>query len=81
MQIRFEAVTAEGAREIHADSIRITLPGGATFQVEAEPGHRGSAVFTLPASRKQDGDFQTFTIEPGAANLFSVNVVAMERRK
>lgn len=71
----FDSVTQ---REIETTALEIALPNGQRFQIDKLPGRDGAAVFYMPsdpARRRVDA----FVIEPGGANLFSVNVASWSR--
>lgn len=66
--------------EIAAGSIRIELPDGRSFSLDALPGRDGAAVFHIPGLKPDEPVIRAFVIEPGASNLFAVRVVEWPRR-
>jgi hypothetical protein len=73
-------INSDDGTEISTTNLKVALPNGYSFFIESEPGREGSAVFFIPGGNPEDPVFQTFSIEPGASNLFSVNVVQFARR-
>ena len=70
-RIRF--FNADDGSEIFVTKLKIVLPNDESFFTDTTPGREGSIVFFTPVNQT-DPDVKTFTIEPGASNLFSVNV-------
>jgi hypothetical protein len=72
-QIRF--VNGDDGTEIAASSLKIILPNNESFVIETISGREGAAVFYIPHESSDNPGVRIFSIEPGAANLFSVNNV------
>ncbi|WP_345828329.1 hypothetical protein AAGR22_15250 [Erwinia sp. HDF1-3R] len=77
---RIKFINCDDGNEILAKNIKVVLPNNASFVIESEPGREGSVVFIMPWGSPEDQTFSIFSIEPGGANLFSVNVVELARR-
>lgn len=71
-RIRF--INGDDDSEISATCIRVVLPNNFSFEIDSDPGRGGAAVFTFSPGFRDDSTFRYFSIEPGASNLFSVNV-------
>lgn len=78
---RIKFINDDDGTEISAKNIRVVLPGNTSFMIESEPGREGSAVFITSWGKPEDEKFSIFSIEPGGANLFSVKVVEIIRRR
>lgn len=71
---RISFFTAEG-EAIETEAIRVVLPDGESFLLEALPGRKGAAVLTIDAGTPENPSYRAFSLEPGAANLVSVRVL------
>ena len=71
---RLTFYTSEG-RRIETDSLRVVLPDGESFQIDAESGREGAAVLHLDPGTPEQPSLRLFSIEPGAANLISLRVL------
>ena len=65
---------AEKNIELEVRSLGFMLPGGASFVMDTEPGRDGSAVFLIPGEEMTEDRVEAFSLEPGAINVFAVNV-------
>ncbi|MDI6539873.1 hypothetical protein QMA77_23450 [Pantoea ananatis] len=64
---------------IEASRLKVSLPNGEFFSIETRPGRHGSAILIIPNNRSDDSELCVFSINPGASNLFSVNVVRVRQ--
>lgn len=77
---RVQFINGDDGSEIAAQSLRIVLPDGQSFTLEAKAGRDGGAVFMIDPGTPQDQIVKGFSIEPGAVNLFTVRVFEHKRR-
>lgn len=75
--IRF--VNGDDGTEIAANSLKVILPNNESFLIETIAGREGAAIFHIPHENPDNPEVRIFSIEPGAANLFSVNIVRSPR--
>jgi hypothetical protein len=71
---RITFIHGDNGTNIAATSLQIILPNGAHFVIQSVPRSDGAAVFMIPAGYPGDRGAERFMIEPGACNLFTVNV-------
>lgn len=77
---RIKFINKDDGTDIFATSIEVVLPNNYSFTIDSEPGREGSASFIMPGGSPEDKTLRIFSIEPGASNLFSVNVVEIAHR-
>ncbi|WP_323012513.1 hypothetical protein [Castellaniella sp.] len=66
-----EFYTADGQR-LDTSHIRVVLPDGETFKIEADMHRHGAATVVLDPGTPEAPSRRLFSIEPGAVNLFFI---------